>query len=210
MKKVRYLPIFLLIALVGCASAGRRLEPSVVDRIKAGVTTRQEVEHMLGSPDSVVQGPNRRMVADFAYQKLLPGNRSTSSSATTTAGFIWHRRASVLYDEKGIVLKKSHFETERPYHVENGRVWIGQTVSDADVSEIKLGTTTFSELTGRLGKPMSKGLSLEGNFVYDWFYGSVRDTSLLNMKKQTFQIVFGSDGKVLDYRIIGKMAAPKE
>lgn len=45
------LSLAVILAVAGCVSSGRRLDTDRVSQIRKGVTTRQEVLQLLGSPD---------------------------------------------------------------------------------------------------------------------------------------------------------------
>jgi len=204
MKKILAAILLLGTLLAGCVSPGERLEASTVERIKEGSTTRQEVEKLLGMPRSILQGSDRRVVADYSYGRLLPGATPPTVGPTAKIiGSVWERSVSVLYDENGIVMKKTFFESEQRVREGHGRIWVGHGITESDLSDIQVGVTTFKELEKRFGRPASKGLTLKGNYAYDWFYGTTQESSGLNVKRRTIQVLFENDGKVIDYRIHG-------
>lgn len=206
MKKAYILLALLVVMALGCASAGGRLERHVVDRIKEGITHRAEVEKLLGAPRSTLQGSNRRLLADYAYGRYHPDSGPELIGPTSRIiGSVWSRSVSVLYDENGVVLKKSYFETERRIRADEDRVWTGQNISDEELKSIEPGVTTFAEITKRFGRPSGKGLNLDGKLVYDWRYAVAKEPSGLNIKGRTIQMAFEDDGKVIDYRVHGNI-----
>ncbi|MBI1840337.1 MAG: outer membrane protein assembly factor BamE [Verrucomicrobia bacterium] len=54
MKKIICVTAAVL-TLCGCASVGRKIDQSKVDQIKQGVTTREEVRKLIGSPDQLIK-----------------------------------------------------------------------------------------------------------------------------------------------------------
>lgn len=206
MKKVHSLLALVIVALLGCVSAGSRLERHVVDRIKEGATQRAEVEKLLGAPRSTLQGSDRKVLVDYAFGRYHPGSQPEAIGPTSRIiGSVWERSVSILYDTEGVVLKKTYFETERRIRADEDRVWTGQNISDDDLKSIEPGVTTFAEITKRFGRPSGKGLNLGGKFVYDWRYAVAKEPSGLNIKGRTIQIAFEDDGKVVDYRIHGNV-----
>jgi len=206
MKKVYSLLALLVVTSLGCVSAGSRLERHVVDRIQEGVTRRAEVEKILGAPRSTLQGSDRKVLVDYAFGRYHPGSQPEAIGPTSRViGSVWERSVSILYDTEGVVLKKTHFETERRIRADEDRVWTGQNISDDDLKFIEPGVTTFAEITKRFGRPSAKGLNLQGRFVYDWQYAVAKEPSGLNIKGRTIQMAFEDDGRVIDYRIHGNL-----
>jgi outer membrane protein assembly factor BamE (lipoprotein component of BamABCDE complex) len=60
--------IFLMFQ-VGCASVGRKVDPSNVEKIKKGETTKQEVLNLLGSPDRMTRDGNGYITMVYSYAR---------------------------------------------------------------------------------------------------------------------------------------------
>ena len=52
---------------LGCASVGRKLDQSAVDRIKKGTTAKADVLKSLGSPDQTIQMGNGDVTFQYLY-----------------------------------------------------------------------------------------------------------------------------------------------
>jgi outer membrane protein assembly factor BamE (lipoprotein component of BamABCDE complex) len=96
--------VFLLGATIicspGCATVGRKIDVSAVDRIQKGKTTRQEVLNWLGSPDHVRRDGDGIVTYSYMYvrsevkgESFIPyagvfvgGSETESQSVTVTFG----------------------------------------------------------------------------------------------------------------------------
>src|SRR5688572_13628196 len=91
---------------VGCTSPGKRLEPSIVQGIREGVTSRDEVHQALGKPDNELTGSNQKRLAVYQYSRLKPEYTVPAPSILPTkAGDIMIRAVSVIFDEQDLVDK---------------------------------------------------------------------------------------------------------
>jgi outer membrane protein assembly factor BamE (lipoprotein component of BamABCDE complex) len=68
--------IFLVAWLAGCVSTGRKIDQAAADSIKKGVTTRQDVVNMLGSPELITRNSNGDTIFVYSY------TRATAKPAT--------------------------------------------------------------------------------------------------------------------------------
>jgi outer membrane protein assembly factor BamE (lipoprotein component of BamABCDE complex) len=50
---MRFLSIISILLIVGCATVGRKIDQAAVDKIQKGVSTREDVRGLVGSPDHV-------------------------------------------------------------------------------------------------------------------------------------------------------------
>lgn len=66
---MKYAFALALIAVLaaGCASSGRKIDQSAVDRIEKGETTQTEVVGLLGSPDHVTRLGSGDTIFTYAY-----------------------------------------------------------------------------------------------------------------------------------------------
>lgn len=206
MRPVLWIVTALAACLSGCVSPGERLEPSVVNRIVEGKTLRIQVEHWLGAPDHTLTGQGRETVVDYVFSRFLPNPGANQN--TDIVASVWQRSVSVLYGADNVVVRKTFYETERPIYSAHRRVWIGSPLTSADLDAVQPGETTFADLMRRWGRPSVKSLNLSGLFVYSWDYARAKDTTGLNTKGQAIHVVFGNDGKVIDYHLEGELPVP--
>jgi outer membrane protein assembly factor BamE (lipoprotein component of BamABCDE complex) len=68
MKNILHI-IALAVLLCGCASVGRKLDESKVDQIKKGVTTRDQVVQLVGSPDQITRDGFGRVMFQYIYSR---------------------------------------------------------------------------------------------------------------------------------------------
>ena len=73
-------PILFLLAtallITGCASVGHKLDESKVDQIKKGVTTRDQVVQLVGSPNQITRDGFGRVIFQYIY------SRATTKAST--------------------------------------------------------------------------------------------------------------------------------
>lgn len=67
--------VIAILLLVGCATAGRKIDPAAVDKITKGTTTRAQVLALIGSPDQMTKNSNGETT--FMYQYV----RATAKGA---------------------------------------------------------------------------------------------------------------------------------
>jgi outer membrane protein assembly factor BamE (lipoprotein component of BamABCDE complex) len=64
------------VLLCGCASVGHKLDESKIDQIKKGVTTRDQVVQLVGSPDQITRDGFGRVTFQYIY------SRATTKAST--------------------------------------------------------------------------------------------------------------------------------
>lgn len=70
---MRYITVlFLALVLAGCASSGRKIDPSSVDQIEQGVTTFDQMNSMFGAPMSHSYNGEGKLVASWMYFYVGP------------------------------------------------------------------------------------------------------------------------------------------
>lgn len=74
MKKL--LILITIILIVGCASVGRKIDQSAVNKIEKGKTTREQIGTLLGSPDHIMTLGNGDVMYSYGYM------RATAKPAT--------------------------------------------------------------------------------------------------------------------------------
>jgi len=57
----------IVIPLVGCATYGRKIDQTSLEKIKKGETTREEVIQLLGSPDQITKDTNGNITMMYMY-----------------------------------------------------------------------------------------------------------------------------------------------
>ena len=66
MKKLLALALTATL-LAGCATVGRKLDQTSVDKIKKGETTREEVLKLIGSPDQMTRDGSGNVTFSYMY-----------------------------------------------------------------------------------------------------------------------------------------------
>src|SRR5690349_18072662 len=177
------------LVLVGCSTAAKRLEPSLVNQIKEGVTSRREVERQFGKPQTAILGSNRKTLAVYEYGRLNPTAEPTSLSVLPTRmGTVFLRTLTVLYSPTDTVEKAVFHESATPYERNMSSVSAGLTIGEGDLAFIKGGSTTSAELRKRFGPPMGKTLTVEGQVVLLWYYGKATGRFEPRFKRQTLMV----------------------
>ena len=102
----KLLSLILLVAwLAGCVSIGRKIDQAAADSIKKGITTRQDVVNMLGSPELITRSSNGDTIFIYNY------TRATAKPATfipyigpfVGGANIQHQMTSVTFGANGVV-----------------------------------------------------------------------------------------------------------
>ncbi len=72
MKKTIYLVLILclVVAISGCATYGRKVDQSNLEKIKKGETTREEVLQLIGSPDQIMKDGNGNITMQYMYVRV--------------------------------------------------------------------------------------------------------------------------------------------
>ena len=65
--KNRLLTIVIAALLTGCASVGHKLDETKVAQIKKGITTREQVLQLVGSPDQITRDGNGNVTFQYLY-----------------------------------------------------------------------------------------------------------------------------------------------
>jgi outer membrane protein assembly factor BamE (lipoprotein component of BamABCDE complex) len=102
----RILTLALMLGLVaGCASVGRKLDQSAVDRIKKGETTRDEVLKSLGSPDQIIRMGNGDVTFQYMYIRATARPESYIPVVGAFAGGanVQNQMLTVTFGPDGIV-----------------------------------------------------------------------------------------------------------
>lgn len=70
---MKYIIIFFtLVILSGCASYGKEIKQSSVDKIQRGITTKQEVINAFGNPDGTYFDKDNRLIMYYYAGKIKP------------------------------------------------------------------------------------------------------------------------------------------
>jgi outer membrane protein assembly factor BamE (lipoprotein component of BamABCDE complex) len=69
MKNTLTILLLSAVFLTGCATVGRKLDQSAVDQIKKGVTTRDQVIQLIGSPDQVTRTGDGLTTFQYMYSR---------------------------------------------------------------------------------------------------------------------------------------------
>lgn len=108
MKKLLRVFIVCLIGgllTTGCGTTGQKVEHDKVSQIKKGVTTRAEVETLLGSPTNVMIVGNGKRVMSYQYweSKAKPGMFIPYANLVVGGSNSRQQMLQIMLDEKNIV-----------------------------------------------------------------------------------------------------------
>ena len=190
------------VVLCGCLSAARKLEPSVVDRIDEGASTRAMVEKLLGKPEELEIGSNRKMLARYTYGQPLLSTEASRYEVNRRPGAVGLRTLTLLYSPNGTVERKVYDESVTPVERTRDFVITGQRVSSVTLERLQKGVTTREGVLELLGEPTERTLNVAGEEIFLWFY--VRDNHRHRGLKRDFQRVlvqFNERGRVKDYAV---------
>ena len=104
MKKI--LALALMASLIaGCASYGRKLDESAVDKIKKGETTRAEVLKSLGSPDQMTRNGSGDVTFQYMYVRATAKASSFIPIVGAFAGGanVQNQMVMVTFGQDGVV-----------------------------------------------------------------------------------------------------------
>jgi len=182
----------LAAVLAGCVTGGRKFDAAAHTRIEPGVTTRAEVDALLGRPEYVMQDAGRTLYR-YAFEKVRPYGAGYGSAT------IEQRGLDVLFDEQGRVWKKLHSE---------GRVTVKEQmfgpasslrpIAPEAVDGIRLGETTDAALRAQLGDPYWEYLTFDGWTVREWRH-VYREGAFSNGRLRVLSVQFNDHGVVADF-----------
>lgn len=72
MKTILAIILATIVLVNGCVSTGRKIDQSAADSIKKGVTTREQVGQLLGSPELITKNSNGDTIYVYQYMRATP------------------------------------------------------------------------------------------------------------------------------------------
>jgi outer membrane protein assembly factor BamE (lipoprotein component of BamABCDE complex) len=90
----RFTTIILILVLVGCASSGKQISQSNIEKIIPGVTTKQQMYELFGSPLSQSYGTEGKLTMIWHYVFVGPFGTGMKQ-----------QNLAVLFDENEVVEK---------------------------------------------------------------------------------------------------------
>jgi len=115
--------LLLCVSIVGCATVGRKLDQSSVDRIQKGKTSQQEVLAWLGSPDQIMR-INGMETFSYRYVRAAAKPATYIPIVGAFAGGVNMQQQVVVvaFDEAGIVrnIVSNQGGTESGYGLSSG------------------------------------------------------------------------------------------
>src|ERR1022692_437281 len=151
----------LLIAVAGCETAAQRIDPELVQTIKPGITTRQEVLNQFGSPRETLSAGGRTLLFyERDYRAWV--NRYGPISPARLVGL------SVLFDRNDRVIRAHYSSHNLVVHGTMATVSAGSPVSEKLLARIHPNVTTRKEAIEILGEPGMEALALDGYLVVSW------------------------------------------
>jgi outer membrane protein assembly factor BamE (lipoprotein component of BamABCDE complex) len=66
----RLIPPLMCLFLIGCATSGRKIDQTAVERIQKGVSTKADVRSLIGAPDQVTKTSAGNEVWSYHYTRV--------------------------------------------------------------------------------------------------------------------------------------------
>jgi hypothetical protein len=199
-----FIPGGLLLAallLAGCTTPGGRLEPHVTDQIQPGVTTRAEVERLLGKPGSTASGAGGRAVTGYAYRTT-----GSAEDSSATGMQIRLRTLSVLYGPDDVVLRKHLAEgrsSYRPGFFTPSEV--GKPAAPETLAAVMVPGTPREQVVAALGVPTAEMLTLEGHLALVWAAARQRSGMDERWREQLVTAEFDVDDRLVKHVVTGTL-----
>jgi outer membrane protein assembly factor BamE (lipoprotein component of BamABCDE complex) len=106
-KGYMYKSLFLLIFLVGCATAGNKIGMDKISQIKEGVTTKQEIVGLFGNPNADTLNGDGKEILMYVYGKYRakPSTYIPIIGLMAGGGNMEQQALQILIDKNGKVEK---------------------------------------------------------------------------------------------------------
>jgi outer membrane protein assembly factor BamE (lipoprotein component of BamABCDE complex) len=153
----------LLIAVAGCETAADRIDPELVQTIKPGITTRQEVLKQFGSPRETLSSGGRTLLFYERDYRAWVTRYGPISPARLVC-------LSVLFDRNDRVIRTNYSSHNLTVHAGAVTASAGSPVSEKMLARIHANITTRKEAIEILGEPGMETLALDGHLVMSWPY----------------------------------------
>jgi outer membrane protein assembly factor BamE (lipoprotein component of BamABCDE complex) len=178
-----------LFALTGCQTPAELLEPSAVEQVKEGVTSRQQVLHDFGQPEETHNGRNTTLLI---YRQGYLGSSSdygpTEDSTLTLVSF--------LFGADDRLLRKHYsFHKVQTFFSPAG-ITFGNGINDDLVAKVRPNLTTRQEAERLLGEPTAEVLLVDGTLEVDWIYQDV--SNLGGQRSNVFRVLFNDANIALE------------
>lgn len=190
----------LLIAITGCVSPAKKLDPSLVSQIKEGVTTRQEVETLFGQPREAATGANQKTLAYYRFQQAYR-NPGWVGAYEGHLGSVGIRTLSVLYDNKETVEKFLVSQSNTVVSRDENGISAGRIIPEETFAKIIKGITSKGEVIQWLGPATTKTLTVEGDQWFRWNFARKGRWAADN-QVQEFGVIFDDENFVKDFGVI--------
>jgi outer membrane protein assembly factor BamE (lipoprotein component of BamABCDE complex) len=104
-ERMKNLLILILVTMVGCATVGRKVDQSAVEKIIKGETSRSEVIGLIGSPDRIIQPGNGDTIFSYGYTRVSAKATSFIPIVGAFAGGanVQNQMVMITFDKDGIV-----------------------------------------------------------------------------------------------------------
>ena len=194
--------IALVLIASGCVSPARRLDPSVIRKIQPNVSTRADVEKLLGKPRELIMGPAHKTVARYWWTEALHTADSSRERRRTNPGDVLFRSFTVLYQPAEVVKRKLHDESVTPALRDEYHVTVGHRIDSSVLDRVSKGATTMKDLLALLGEPTARTLSPSGNVVLIWVYAQEDSRHRgFNTDFQKFVVGLDENDRVADFAV---------
>jgi len=202
MKSPRwFLLLSVLASLAGCTSPSRRLDPQVVAQIQESISTRADVDKLLGHPLSLVTAANGRTLAIYEVAALK--TRGLLGPTQLHA-----RRLSLLYDSRFVVERKLLSESATRYR-QGWQDRLGQPLPRDQIIQALQPQVTRTDLVAKFGPPTVESLTLDGDTVAGWVALQTASDVPSGVREQIVEVVFDPNNVIRDYRIVGVLEPPR-
>jgi outer membrane protein assembly factor BamE (lipoprotein component of BamABCDE complex) len=132
----KLLPLILLIVwLAGCVSSGRKIDQSAADKIEKGITTRDQVINLIGSPDRITRTGNGDTIYMYNYMRIAakPASFIPYVGLFVGGSNLQHQMYMVTFGPDGVV--KDYLSTYGASESDRGLA----TGSKAEMPDVEMG-----------------------------------------------------------------------
>jgi hypothetical protein len=175
----------------GCQSRPP-LNREALQQIKEGVSTRPEVEKMLGKADDVLSGANQKtltMYQDRRIRMKLHLLKDEYEYSFLSAYF--------LFEPEGILERKFVSDTQTTSTIQWGVRTVGEPITSDKLAKVIPKLTTYEQVRELFGPPISEALTINGAIVRRWTF--LRETMISGPNLQMIEAYFDDADHLVDY-----------
>jgi hypothetical protein len=189
-----------LLALTGCITPAKRLEPSMVATIEPGKSTKSEADKLLGKPESLVTSVEGRTLAQYSYF------REAGYGSPCIV-----RMLSLLYDRQLVLEQKLFSDSTLAPRIHLFKPsQLGDAIDRERIIKLMKPGTIRSDIINELGPPTIEELTVKGETIMTWIAVQDGIAFFKRMESQTLSVRLDEHGILLDFSIHGTLEPEAE